>query len=390
MLWTRECDGVTTILSMMEIQELVDLTIDFLHDSPEDLKRSSLVNRSWLPAARHHLFSYFPFESAQDCQRLATMLKEAPDLLGLVAHLVIAPAPRNAHLAYDLLAKCAEVHFTRLKHLTIYTLPPKAMMPLLHSMIALPSVTHLSVLQTEDPIFLASFLSRRTSSLGTLEIGSRSYRTEEGQEWYQDDDKHVHSKPFRLDCLRLPSVIVFDLPDDLPIDIAALKRLVIAECAELDAFEAVVRLFKSSLTELEIAGHIVERPDSESFRKKANIGLHTLPLLEHFCLHVDAPSTLAAVPILLSGITPGASLRRVTLVVSRDCAPFCAELAQFAHVDRWNAIDEAISSFESTCLTVRVSLAAAGVLESPVGVCEIRACLPRLASTRRLLVAATP
>ncbi|KAJ6504714.1 hypothetical protein C8R47DRAFT_155874 [Mycena vitilis] len=372
---------------MMKIQELVDLTIDFLHDSPEDLKRSSLVNRSWLPAARHHLFSYFPFESAQDCQRLATMLTEAPDLLGLVTHLVIAPTSRNAHLAYDLLARCAELHFTRLKHLTIYTLPPPAMMALLHSMIALPSVTHLSVLQTEDPSFLVSFLSRRTSSLGTLEIGPRCYRVEEGQECAA---KRVHSQTFRLDCLRLPSVIVFDLPGDLPIDITALRRLVIAECAELDAFEAVVPLFRPSLTELEIAGHIVERPDSQSFRKKANIGLHTLPLLEHFCLHVDAPSTLAAVPILLCGIAPGASLRRVTLVVSRDCAPICAELAQFPHVDCWNAIDDTISSFESTSLTVRVSLVAAGVLESPVGVCEIRACLPHLASTRRLLVAATP
>ncbi|KAJ7740280.1 hypothetical protein DFH07DRAFT_710468, partial [Mycena maculata] len=45
-------------LTMMHVQELVDLTIDFLHDSLADLKRCSLVGRSWLPASQYHLFSY--------------------------------------------------------------------------------------------------------------------------------------------------------------------------------------------------------------------------------------------------------------------------------------------------------------------------------------------
>ncbi|KAJ6585429.1 hypothetical protein B0H19DRAFT_926951, partial [Mycena capillaripes] len=59
----------------MQIQELVDLTIDFLHDSRADLKRCSLVNRSWLPAARHHLFSYLHLESAfESCRRLDALL----------------------------------------------------------------------------------------------------------------------------------------------------------------------------------------------------------------------------------------------------------------------------------------------------------------------------
>jgi hypothetical protein len=135
----------------------------------------------------------------------------------------------------------------------------------------------------------------------------------------------------------------------------------------------------------------VERPESESFRNKANIGLETLAQLEHFMLHIDFPNMLAAIPILLSGITPGTALQRVTLVVSRDCAPSFNDADVFAHVDNWNAIDEAIARLGPTSLTIRVLLTAGGVLESGVGVLEeLRTYFPRLGSTRRLLLVAIP
>ncbi|KAJ7921932.1 hypothetical protein B0H13DRAFT_1983948 [Mycena leptocephala] len=315
------------------LSQLVEHTIDFLHDSTDDLKRCSLVARPWLPAARYHLFSYFAFQERGD---------------------------------------------------------PKRMMPALRSLVAHPTLVHISVLMTEDPIFLLSFFLHRTSNLGTLEIGPRFYREQdEHDEWSSEIQNQVRP-PIQVECLCLPTVIS-RLPSNGSVDFTALKRLVITECAELRAFRAILQECKTSLTNLEIAGFIVERPESESFRNKANIGLETLAQLEHFMLHIDFPNMLAAIPILLSGITPGTALQRVTLVVSRDCAPSFNDADVFAHVDYWNAIDEAIARLGPTSLIIRVLLTAGGVLESGVGVLEeLRTYFPRLGSTRRLLLVAIP
>ncbi|KAJ7721107.1 hypothetical protein B0H16DRAFT_1258833, partial [Mycena metata] len=55
-------------------QELVDLTIDFFHDSLAELKHCSLVCHSWLPAARYHLFSCFSLEGGPAHQHLINIL----------------------------------------------------------------------------------------------------------------------------------------------------------------------------------------------------------------------------------------------------------------------------------------------------------------------------
>lgn len=109
-----------------------------------------------------------------------------------------------------------------------------------------------------------------------------------------------------------------------------------------------------------------------------------LTRLEHFTLHIDLPNTLAAIPILLSGLESSASLKQVTLIVSRDCAP---DLTVFSHFQFWSAIDESLARLE-VYLTVRVNLCLGGALESPAGVEELRGYLPLLSSTRRLLVVA--
>jgi len=47
-------------------QEILDYTVDFLHDKPEALKRCCLVSKSWVPRARMHLFADIRLRSKDD------------------------------------------------------------------------------------------------------------------------------------------------------------------------------------------------------------------------------------------------------------------------------------------------------------------------------------
>ncbi|KAJ7213941.1 hypothetical protein GGX14DRAFT_617872 [Mycena pura] len=373
--------------AMMQIQELVDLTVDFLHDSVADLKRCSLVSRSWVPSARFHLFSYFAFGDELECQRLVVMLEEAPHLLKLMTHLAIAFHPRLDTLAYGVLSK---IPFAHLKRLTIYTLPWKAPMLVLQNLVALPNITHIVVMQTRDPKLLFSLFLHRTASLETLEIRSREYATQ--REDVEDVQIQAHAQRLQIDRLRvanMPTARLHD-PSLSPFDLSALKRLVVTEYQELCSFRGILTTLGPSLSHLEIAGLMMGHPGSEGFGKGLDIGPKILPRLMHFTFHVGTPSMLSGIPVLLSGIPPNTLLQQITLVVDRDCAPSCTDVTRFELVDAWNAIDAAVGCFHSISLTVRVTLTVAGALESVLGVSELRACLPRLAKTKRLLVVEAP
>ncbi|KAJ7171139.1 hypothetical protein C8R46DRAFT_1216735 [Mycena filopes] len=360
------------------VQELVDLTIDFLHGSTKDLKRCALVSHSWLPAARYHLFSYVSLQAGGPIpQHLLDMFStdQYDHIRRVITHLAIEGTPTRG--GYDI---TSQMYSSHLKQLSIYTLPSPETFPILQDLLALPNLSHISILQTEDSKLLCSFFLKRTANLGTLRVSSRVYRGELGGLAPITTDVPL----FQLDCLHMSvfleraSVEVFNL--------AAVTRLIIDDCAELSSFAAIMQDF-NSLTYFEITAHTSDRPGSAAFMKNADIQLHTLPRLEHFILHIDLPSTLAAIPILLSGLEPSASLKQVTLIVSRDCAASSMDLSTFSYSQYWSAIDECLARLEVS-LTVRVNLCYGGALESPAGVEELRGCLPLLSSTRRLLVTA--
>ncbi|KAJ7633125.1 hypothetical protein FB45DRAFT_522677 [Roridomyces roridus] len=75
----------------LEIQELVDHCIDFLHDSRRDLKRCALVCRAWLYPAQFHLFRNWTFlDTAADQHRRVAQLDRmpmSPGVLRLVVRL---------------------------------------------------------------------------------------------------------------------------------------------------------------------------------------------------------------------------------------------------------------------------------------------------------------
>jgi len=57
--------------------EILDYTIDLLHDEPETLKQCCLVSKSWVPRTRIHLFADIEFHSASD---LESWKKTFPDV----------------------------------------------------------------------------------------------------------------------------------------------------------------------------------------------------------------------------------------------------------------------------------------------------------------------
>ncbi|KAJ7701382.1 hypothetical protein B0H17DRAFT_1045225 [Mycena rosella] len=375
---------------MMHVQELVDLTIDFLHDSLDDLRRCSLISRSWLPASQYHLFSNFALQSELEFHRFVAMLEELPHVLVLITHLALAIPRTTDELVYGGLVN---IHFPNLRQLTIYTFPSEGGLPLLQRLVSIPSITHIWALQTRDPRWLFSIFYLRTANLRTLAISSRYFGPDPS--WLSSQQEFPHPPPgehFQIDCLCISSATkdLADLihnPSTSPFDLTVLKRLVLwEEFTRTRPFGDNLQKIGSSLLELELNGPIAGRPDS--FGRALKIGPETLPRLFHFTFHILSPSALAAVPGFLSTISSGDALQHVTLVLSRDCAPSSTDLSHFVHVQSWNTIDHAVQELGSVFLTLRVSLMACGALESQVGVDSLRGCLPRLATTRRLRVIA--
>jgi hypothetical protein len=85
--------------SSFTVQELVDNCVDFLHDSPRDLRACALVCRSWVHASQLHLFSSISIGSFGVCTnsalchsrytRLFQVLCSSPHLLRHVRSLEI-------------------------------------------------------------------------------------------------------------------------------------------------------------------------------------------------------------------------------------------------------------------------------------------------------------
>ncbi len=88
-------------------QELVDFTLDFLHDDVPTLRACSLVSRAFLPCSRHHIYSNvfivhideldsFRKDSGQlyQYQNLAALLEYSPHVAPLVTRFGIHGKPQ--------------------------------------------------------------------------------------------------------------------------------------------------------------------------------------------------------------------------------------------------------------------------------------------------------
>jgi len=64
--------------------EILDLTIDHLHDGPATLKACCLVSKSWIPRARQHLFTHAKFDEL--VSPIESWMKAFPDPSRSPAH----------------------------------------------------------------------------------------------------------------------------------------------------------------------------------------------------------------------------------------------------------------------------------------------------------------
>ncbi|KAJ7983022.1 hypothetical protein DFH06DRAFT_714311 [Mycena polygramma] len=373
---------------MMEVQELVDLTIDFLSDSRGDLKCCALVNKRWLPSAQHHLFSYFVLQSETDCQRLSNMLQELPWVHPMIAHLAVALNPWD-RVAYGTLSN---IVLTNLRKLSIYRFPSDSSgLSTIQDLCSLPSIAHISIMRHKDLVRQSSLFLRRTAHLGTLEIGRRCHND------HYNSDEPLSPIPstttrFTVDFLDIRENnndrLRFTRPPqpletlNSVIDLSQLTRLAVHDCGIAERLNYLLQ-YGTSISDLEIHGTI---GDTLSFGKQLSIGPTSLPFLTHFTFHVLAPSALREVPLLLAKFTPESRLRTVTLAVSRDCAPTAAP---FPHAALWSSVDGAVACLPLVYLTVKVSLTSYGVIESELGVPALRQYLACLEASARLYVVAT-
>lgn len=70
--------------------ELCDYTIDHLYDDAPSLKQCSLTCKSWLPAARFHLFGQAEIHSQNTCDAFYRLLSRTPEIGGLIRQLHIS------------------------------------------------------------------------------------------------------------------------------------------------------------------------------------------------------------------------------------------------------------------------------------------------------------
>ncbi|KAJ7476968.1 hypothetical protein B0H11DRAFT_2031438 [Mycena galericulata] len=381
----------------MDVQELVDFTIDFLYDSRADLKRCALVSRSWVFPAQFHLFSYCVLESERDCQNLYHVLATSSHIHSLIRHLAIAIFPWRTESsgAYEILAKMKS-QFTHLQKISIYCRIPPHGVSVMQHLVSLPSVKHISTLRPQDANQLSLFCLRE-ATLGTLEIG---YRFLSGNATFSDalhppiaDPLPSQTARSTVECLDMwgrddPAPMHSHQSLDMFLwvfDFSSLRRLIIHNCHGAERINDLLQ-HSDYISDLEIHGIIA---DPESFARQLNIGPSTLPHLARLTVHVLAPSTLATIPLLLSRLTPETRLQQLTLVVTRDCAPTTADLPSFLYTGLWMDVDAAAGTLASLFLTVKVSLTSSGVLENELGLVIFRECFPRLNGEARLYIQAT-
>ena len=102
--------------------ELSDIVLDHLHDDPVTLSRCALVQKSWLPAARYHLWSHLRLNCASDeLTKLHVLLTTSPAVGFYIRSVVVAQKKGETCQWYDL-------------NLLHYTLSVLSLLPNLHTL----------------------------------------------------------------------------------------------------------------------------------------------------------------------------------------------------------------------------------------------------------------
>ncbi|KAF7351965.1 hypothetical protein MVEN_01158600 [Mycena venus] len=140
--------------SVLQVQELCDYIVDFLHDHPETLKPCALVSPRLASSAQYHLFQEIRFgdgvkwNDAGACRRFCAVLNSSPHLAPLVQRIRACFTP-------DVLSQLCEVKLPNLSDLVLFRplkdkLTPNDV-PKAARLIGFPSIRHLKL---QDLVFI--------------------------------------------------------------------------------------------------------------------------------------------------------------------------------------------------------------------------------------------
>ncbi|KAJ7144164.1 hypothetical protein C8R44DRAFT_973811 [Mycena epipterygia] len=157
-------------------QELVELIVSFLHNSPTDLSACALVSRSWVYAAQSLIFrriSFMPgIESTDEGLQLLSRFKEVSDASPhLIRHVHRLDVDAN-RLSIEIFLAICNFPFPHLDSaaLSCNVLPHLCTLAL-QNFLSLPTLTHLRInCYATDPSAFAPIWDRCSPSLRHLEL----------------------------------------------------------------------------------------------------------------------------------------------------------------------------------------------------------------------------
>ncbi|KAJ7121924.1 hypothetical protein C8R46DRAFT_1254273 [Mycena filopes] len=260
----------------LQVQELCDQVVDFLHGSQTDIRSCALVSPAFTAAAQRHLFSDINLvRHFRVYHRLFTVLSAAPHLLAFVRRVQTYPDP-------DLLARLGEFDFPNLTEFFLMgageVCPTRSELSLAANLVGLPSIRSVTL---KDMVFhtisdLNLLFETHTTQLDTLILDGSDVL----------DAETAPSPPLRR--VKLNTLRIHDkwptwpqlLRPDCPFDISALCEL---EYNSQDLFCAPATLLTSARLSLTTLSTI-PRAYNTSPTSPVSIGVADLPALTHLTM----------------------------------------------------------------------------------------------------------
>ncbi|KAJ7698389.1 hypothetical protein B0H17DRAFT_333056 [Mycena rosella] len=182
-------------VSVLQIQELCDYIVDFLHDSSPDLKSCALVSTPLASSAQRHLFydiilnqgtpsvddsrTLWNFDEAGACTRLCSALRASPHLIGLIRRL-------RASLEEDILDQLRAVPFGNLQDFVLSrrggAFPEPGALLAATEIIGLPSIRRVRLIRPTLPDIhhLSRLFQQSAPQLHTLSLNYPSLPFDSG------------------------------------------------------------------------------------------------------------------------------------------------------------------------------------------------------------------
>ncbi|KAJ7478453.1 hypothetical protein FB451DRAFT_1557106 [Mycena latifolia] len=215
-----------TSINPLRIQELLDQCIDFLRDSPTDLKACAMVARSWSFAAQVHIFGQIYLgigliRSDDPWNRLHDALRLSPHLIRHIRRLTLD----SGSLTPEAFSTVCEFSFTHLRSVSIYDREAHLTAGLaIQQLLSLPTLTHVKIVVFfRTPSSFLQIWESCSPIISHLVLHCHPFSLEAGR-----PIPPSHTRPITLNTLKVgPQAFIHDwLRDDLcPLDVSRLRGL---------------------------------------------------------------------------------------------------------------------------------------------------------------------